>query len=136
MNTCLILIELQESQSSRVDYDTFHKAVEALVMPASSQTTKMAHIPVSASDVRGPTTTQPSQLQTGRGDVIQHADFDQGLEFEGEDPSIRAAKRDVCRKIRHQLQSRLTMPRKAFLTVDKNRDGLLSRDELRGCVDY
>lgn len=116
------------STATRLDYNTFHKAVEALLIPASDQTRQAVFVP-------GPISVTPAAAgaaDSRRVDtVMQRADMDQGLEFEGDDPTLRAAKRDVCRKVRTQLQSHLTMPRKAFLTVDKNRDGLLSRQELR-----
>ena len=114
----------------RIDYDTFHKAVESVLLPASDAAKQMPHIPV---DAAPDGLKQRSAAPTTASTVIQKGDFDLGLEFETDDPTTRAAKREVCRKVRTQLQSHLTMPRKAFLTVDKNRDGLLSRQELRRC---
>jgi hypothetical protein len=99
----------------RVDYETFHRAVEA------------ANGTVPSSEGFGASL----RLDTG---VMQRADFETGLEFKDDDPSVRAAKKDVCRKVRKHLQMHLIRPRNAFLAVDKNRDGLVTQPELRSWV--
>lgn len=122
----VILNEFQLLQSvgggvpARVDYDTFHRAVEAVTQPETAQQSRRNSLAISVG----------GSVQSAS-DVMQRTDFDLGLEFGDDDPSMRAAKRDVYRKVRKQLQMHLTKPRQAFLTVDKNRDGLLTAQELR-----
>lgn len=110
-------------QRARVDYDVFHKAIEQLDSEPSAVAKALPYV-----HSPPPVRSREATRQT------IPAVCDAGLEFPEDDADTAVAKKDTCRKLRSLLAANHALPREAFLVVDRNRDALLSQDELQECV--
>lgn len=82
--------------------------------------------------------TLHSALDDGAGSGVPPAPDSTDVEApiaRDEEATAERASVDVRDMVKAQLQSHIGIPRKAFLAVDANRDGLLSKWELKKWVD-